>query len=49
MFWFAVGFAVFMLVNFALTLCFMKWGLTPYSYDERFKNDSKTDGSSTDS
>ena len=46
MLWFALGIAVFFVVNFIITLCLMKWGLTPYSYDERFENDFKTKSSS---
>ena len=42
MLWFTIGAAVFFIVNFVITLCLMQWGLTKYSYDERFENERKT-------
>ena len=32
MFWFLTGTAVFLVINFALTLAFRRWGVTSCSY-----------------
>lgn len=41
MLWFLTGVAVFFVANFALTLAFRRWGVTPSSYTDAWNPERK--------